>query len=156
MLRKDKLGITCDHCGIVMLQEFRYYSLDVFLLAVTNNILPTLPKPGDTCTFSFDFCQACIDKVKNAIKTHYKPTQITPMRAMPGGIYCDLTGVQMIGTYDLLYVIASDVSVKIPDIAVNDNRYIEFNMCSAVFERIKAQAIKLRTSEAQQWSAATK
>ena len=152
MLRSDKLGVCCDYCGMALLTEFRYYSLDVFLLSITNNILPRLPRPGNTCTFSFDFCAGCLEKIKNAIKTHYKPTPLTQLRELPSGVFCDLTGEHLSGTFELYYTIISDISVKIPDVITNDDRYLEFNMSSTVFNRIKEKAVQCRTSEAQKWS----
>lgn len=112
----DKTGIACDQCGTTYRTDFLYYSFDFRLLSVANNRRPSIDGIfRSQVTFSLDICTACFDEIKKKIIKHYESTMISDVRKRGKGIpkfICELTGKQLLGTYNYYHCNVVKVDVK--------------------------------------------
>lgn len=150
MLTKDKRGIRCDRCGLDIVEKFSYFSFDIQEANVINNTISLKPS-----TVSFDICPRCLEELKAIIIKSYKPYRIVNNRSCPGGIFCDLSGIHMIGTFTCYYICVSSVTVDIkskPSTQVMDDKYVELWICANTFAQLKNRAEEIQNKESQEWS----
>lgn len=83
----DKTGICCDRCGLVIRDDFTYFSFDLRRTQLCDgrrpgidNILRLSPDK------SFDLCELCVDQMKQLVITNYRPVK--------AGMRCDFCGKQ--------------------------------------------------------------
>jgi len=183
MLLPTNDGVRCDRCGGTEKQDFTYYSYDFRELKVRITILPK-PNLRQPATFSLDICPKCMNEIGELIKKKYKPFPMTQDRRCPKGIFCDLTGTKIsAGIIYHCNIIKIDVHTsgmattcekcakptKTPNQPCScghnsysksastniDEHWLELLLDEQTYEQFKKRAVKLRSSEASQWSASS-
>ena len=157
MLSPDKRGIVCDRCGMSVLEKFTYFSFDANEVSVINNSMTFLKSA--TSTYSIDICERCMEEIKAIIIKCYKPYRIVDNRSCPRGIFCDLSGVHLSGTFTCYYICVSSVMVDIqgnPITTVKDGKYLELWVSANAFLQLKNRALEIQNSkENREWSSQT-
>ena len=117
MQLKERDGIACDLCGTSYKTDFTYYSFDIRLLNVNDDMRPSLNSIFTyNVVFSLDVCEKCMAEMAETIKKKHK--------ALRKGICCDLTGKTMNGTFEYYHCQVTKALVKMtgqPNICVNCN-----------------------------------
>lgn len=103
-------GYACDRCWVSHKGDFTYYSANAYLGRAIDNRVPSLGR-GDP-TFSFDFCEACDEENRTLVVAHYKPTKRNQDGTYPAGIYCDITGKHMTGSFTIIHAVMDKVVVR--------------------------------------------
>lgn len=127
MLLDKKDGISCDICGAIYTNDFTYYSYDLRKTQVIDNTMNRInyKKHPD---LSIDICQPCHTKFTDLIKKYYRPTPCLPDRRYNQGIYCELTGTHMKGTYSFYHVNVTNATVTMshkPYVCTDCNKAIK-------------------------------
>jgi len=106
MQTKDKTGIICDFCALMNREEFLYYSLDFKKVEIFNDSYTGLEYILRLPThLSYDICSICFDEIKiNVINNNAN---------IQRGIFCELSGVLLHGTFIYYYCLVSKVDVKL-------------------------------------------
>ena len=106
MQLSDRQGIMCDFCQTAYREDFEYHSLDAKKIAVYNNIKPSLGEMLNTkVANSFDVCAECMDALKQLVLDNYA-------RHFKSGQYCEVSAVNLNGSYNFYYVVFTEVSVN--------------------------------------------
>lgn len=153
MLSADKRGIICDRCAMNIKEKFTYFSFDIDEISVSNNIMNV----KNTVVLSLDICPKCFDDFKNSVIKNYKPYRIVDNRSCPNGIFCDLSGAHMYGTFTCYHITVSYISVDVnASVNVIDDEYVELYVSDSVFAslRDKSEEIK-KNKDAHIWSSET-
>lgn len=155
MLTTDKRGIICDRCNMNVVEKFTYYSFDAKEVSVVNNSMSFIN--SESSAYSFDICQRCMEEMKAIIIKCYKPSRIINNRSCPQGVFCDLSGIHMIGTFTCYYICVSIVIVNIdmnPSANIKDDKYLELWVSTDAFTQLKNRAIEIKTNKDNKtWSA---
>jgi len=112
MLLTEQDGIRCDRCHKAYKQDFTYYSYDYQEISVMNGMLPQFNYNAQPM-FSMDICTSCMDDIATIVKEKHKPTDMKEGRRCPKGIFCDLTGNVMKGTFQFILCVISKVQVQL-------------------------------------------
>jgi hypothetical protein len=110
MLLPDKEGIICDVCTTTYRDDFTYYSYDFRTIKVHQDAMQqiVLKSPPEK---SVDVCSGCHENFKKVILKNYKPSPSDQGRIYKSGIYCDLSGAQMKGSYTFKHCNISEAIV---------------------------------------------
>lgn len=127
MQNKDKNGIICDICKTEYNKDFIYYSFDFRKIRVDTYRPEIRSMLCERIVKSLDYCENCCEKVKDTILLYYKPT----------GTYCELTGKELSGKYNLYYCTVDMIIVQNKSVKV-DKRHFEFGICEDVFNKLAA------------------
>ena len=178
MQLKERDGIACDLCGTSYKTDFTYYSFDIRLLNVNNDMRPSLNSIfTHDVVFSLDVCEKCMDEMANTIKKKHK--------AMRKGICCDLTGKTMNGTFEYYHCQVTKALIKMtgqPNVCVNcnyqtqdddklcpqcngdeflrpaavqsDDRYVDLDISEEAYKELVDKAINMRKI-AGEWTTTT-
>jgi len=178
MQLKERDGIACDLCGTSYKTDFTYYSFDIRLLNVNNDMRPPLNSIfTHDVVFSLDVCEKCMDEMANTIKKKHK--------AMRKGICCDLTGKTMNGTFEYYHCQVTKALIKMtgqPNVCVNcnyqtqdddklcpqcngdeflrpaavqsDDRYVDLDISEEAYKELVDKAINMRKI-AGEWTTTT-
>jgi hypothetical protein len=117
MQLKERDGIACDLCSTSYKEDFTYYSFDIRLLNVNDDIRPSLNSIFmHNVIFSLDVCEKCMAEIAETIKKKHQPLR--------KGICCDLTGKIMNGTFEYYHCQVIKAIVRMtgqPNVCVNCN-----------------------------------
>lgn len=106
MQHHSKQGVYCDFCHILYKEDFDYHSLDVKKITVYNNIRPSLGEMLNTKVVdSFDVCTECMEDLRFKVVDNYS-------KLYKSGVFCEVSGEKLSGSYRFFYVVAVDVSVN--------------------------------------------
>ncbi len=111
-MRINNKSLACDSCGMVMNDDFTYYSLDARLINVYNNNRQSI----DNCFLeeiakSNEFCPICYEQLaKKVVVINAK--EIKPSRMVRNYDLCEVTGNHLKGDYKYYYIVIDKVNVK--------------------------------------------
>lgn len=149
-----KDGIACDVCGMSCRHDFTYYSYDFRPVEVHGNVRPSLDQILiQPVTFSLDVCPACFDKHKKITIANYQKV-LSPKRRQVVGVYCDLTGRLLVGSYNYYHLAITKVDVRAtqkPAQVRTDERHVELNVTEDMYKQLTENAGKVR-QVAGEWS----
>ena len=178
MQLKERDGIACDLCGMSYKADFTYYSFDMRLLNVNDDMRPSLNSIFTyNVVFSLDVCEKCMAEMTETIKKKYK--------ALRKGICCNLTGKTMNGTFEYYHCQVTKALVKMtgqPNVCVNcnyqtkdddelcpqcdgneflrlasiqsDDRYVELDISEEMYKELVDKAMNMRKI-AGEWTTTT-
>lgn len=110
-MRISNKSLACDGCGLIMNNDFIYYSCDARLITVhgsnRQSIDSILLEP---ISKSNEICQQCFNKL-GKIVVSINTKEIKPSRSIRNYDLCELTGVHLKGDYEYYYIIIDKVDV---------------------------------------------
>ncbi len=124
MQNNTKDGIICDICKTEYKTSFTYYSFDIRKIRVENHRPEIRAMLYERIVKSLDYCENCCEKIKDIILSHYRPT----------GTYCEITGRELSGKYNLYYCVVDMITVNNKSVKI-DKRNFEFSVCEDVFNQ---------------------
>lgn len=110
-MRLNNKSLACDGCGLVLNDDFSYYSCDARQVTIYNSNRQLIDSILlESITKSNEICQQCYAKL-GKILVSVNAKEIKPSRSVRNYDLCELTGMHLKGNYDYYYVVIDKVDV---------------------------------------------